>query len=84
MDVRSKDSGVVAGKITTKGQTTIPIAVRAALRVDAGDTILWEVQDDGSARVRRLEALDISFLRSTESTLGEWLSVEDEEAYRDL
>lgn len=71
-------------KITAKGQTTIPLAVRSALRVSAGDTIFWEVLDDGSASVRRIEPLDVTFLKAAQSTLGEWLSPQDEEAYRDL
>ena len=71
-------------KITSKGQTTIPAEVREALRVAAGDFIAWEVAADGSARVRKAQALDRDYLRSLESTLTEWSGQADEEAYRDL
>lgn len=75
---------VVLAKITAKGQTTIPQDVRAALRVGPGDLIAWEVEEDGTATVRRVQPLDIEYLRALEGTLGEWSGAADEEAYRDL
>ena len=71
-------------KISTGGQTIIPPEVCAALRVGAGDVLTWEVNEDGSALVRRGQALDFDYLKSVEASLGEWSSPEDEEAYRDL
>jgi AbrB family looped-hinge helix DNA binding protein len=41
MDVRSK------AKVTSKGQVTIPLAVRRQLGVEAGDTIAFELTTDG-------------------------------------
>ena len=75
---------VALAKITAKGQTTIPQDVRAALRVGPGDLIAWEVEDDGTATVRRVQPLDVEYLRALEGTLGEWSGAADEEAYRDL
>lgn len=75
---------VVLAKITAKGQTTIPQDVRAALRVGPGDLIAWEVEEDGTATVRRVQPMDIEYLRALEGTLGEWSGAADEEAYRDL
>lgn len=71
-------------KITSKGQTTIPQNVRAALKVGAGDLIAWEIGSDGSATVRRVQPLDIEYLKAVQGTLSEWASAEDEAAYRDL
>lgn len=71
-------------KITSKGQTTIPQAVRAALKLAPGDSILWEVGDDGVARVRRATPLDLDYLRALEGTLSEWSSDADEAAYGGL
>ena len=71
-------------KITSKGQTTIPQDVRAALHVAPGDLIAWEVHADGTAKVRRVQPLDIDYLRAVEGTLSEWHSPADEEAYRGL
>jgi len=71
-------------KITSKGQTTIPQEVRAALNVRAGDLIAWEIGSDGSARVRRVQPLDLEYLAAVQGTLSEWHSAEDEAAYRDL
>jgi len=71
-------------KITAKGQTTIPQDVRAALHVEAGDFIAWEVGADGTATVRRVQPMDIAYLRAVEGTLSEWAGSADEEAYREL
>lgn len=71
-------------KITAKGQTTIPREVRAALHVEPGDFIAWDVGSDGTATVRRVHPLDLDYLRAVEGTLTEWASPADDEAYRDL
>ena len=75
---------LAVAKITAKGQTTIPQDVRLALKVSAGDLIAWEVGADGTATVRRIQPLDLEYLRALEGTLGEWASAADEEAYRGL
>ncbi len=82
-DVRSSDMIAVA-KITSKGQTTVSREVRTALSVRPGDSIVWDVHEDGRVAVRRAHPLDIEPLRGLESTLSEWSSPEDDEAYRDL
>ncbi len=71
-------------KITAKGQTTIPRTVRAALHVAPGDLISWDVDENGTAIVRRVKPIDLEYLRGIEATLTEWSSVEDEESYREL
>lgn len=75
---------LAVAKITAKGQTTIPQDVRAALHVAPGDLIAWEIGSDGTAIVRRVQPLDIEYLRALEGTLLEWSGSADEEAYRDL
>lgn len=75
---------VAVAKITAKGQTTIPQEIRMALHVGPGDLIAWEVAEDGSARVRRVQPLDVEYLRALAGTLSEWESEADEKAYRDL
>lgn len=72
------------GKITAKGQTTVPREIRAALNAKPGDTLLWEMDAKGEARVRRVQPLDVAYLSALEGTLSEWNSDADEEAYRDL
>jgi AbrB family looped-hinge helix DNA binding protein len=74
----------VIAKITSKGQTTIPSGVRDALHVGPGDLISWEVEADGTATVRRVQPLDVEYLRALDMTMDEWAGPADEEAYRDL
>jgi antitoxin PrlF len=71
-------------KITAKGQTTIPQDVRTAMHVVPGDLIAWEVGADGTAKVRRIQPLDLEYLRAVQGTLSEWSGQADEDAYRDL
>ena len=71
-------------RITAKGQTTIPRGIRISLNVAPGDSIAWEISDEGSASVRRVQALDIKYLRALEESLSEWTGTADEEAYREL
>ena len=71
-------------KITEKGRTTVPQKIRDAFQISAGDLIAWEVDEDGNIRVRRVDPIDITYLRGLEETLSEWSSKADEEAYRDL
>ena len=71
-------------RLTSKYQATVPADVRAALGLKAGDTIAWDVTD-GTARVRKVAALDLLFLKGVEANLAEeWLSAEDMDAFGDL
>jgi AbrB family looped-hinge helix DNA binding protein len=71
-------------KITAKGQTTIPQKIRAALKVKPGDLLVWEVNASGRVEVRRVQALEVEYLKAIEGTLSEWSDTEDEKAYRGL
>ncbi len=71
-------------KVTSKFQATVPRDVRAALGIKAGDQVLWVVKD-GTAIVRKMpEDLMGWDAHSWLSFADEWLSPEDEEAFRDL
>jgi AbrB family looped-hinge helix DNA binding protein len=71
-------------KITAKGQTTVPQEIRAALNSKPGDLIAWEVEPDGRVAVRRIQPLDVEYLRAVQDTLSEWQTAEDEKAYGKL
>jgi antitoxin PrlF len=62
----------------------VPQDIRAALKVGAGDLIAWDINPDGTARVRRVQPMDVEYLHAVQGTLTEWASPADEEAYRDL
>jgi AbrB family looped-hinge helix DNA binding protein len=70
-------------KLTAKGQTTIPREVREKLALKPGDLIAFEIQGD-AVQLRKVEPLDVGYLRAVQSTLSEWESPEDAEAYDDL
>ena len=70
-------------KISSKAQITLPRKVREVLGAKAGDLIVYEVEGE-VVRLTRLEPFDAAFHHALSSTLDEWSTEEDEEAYREL
>ena len=70
-------------KLTSKYQTTIPQEVRKLLLLKKGDEVVFEIED-GRVVLRKATPLDLEYLSSIESTLSEWNSDHDEEAYKNL
>ena len=70
-------------KLTSKYQTTIPQEVRELLLLKKGDEVVFEIED-GRVVIRKATPLDLEYLSSVESTLSEWSSDNDEEAYKNL
>ena len=70
-------------KLTSKFQATIPLAVRRVLGLKPGDAVVFEVED-GKVTLRRAMPVDKAYAQALEGTLTEWLSKEDDEAYREL
>ena len=69
--------------LTAKGQVTIPKPVREALGLRQGDQLSWKLAD-GGVHVQAVTPLDIAHLRGLESSLSEWASPDDDEAFADL
>ena len=70
-------------KVTSRGRTTIPKAIRTQCGIHEGDVLA--VTLDGNRMVMtKVESLERRTLRSLDATMGEWLSPADEEAYVDL
>lgn len=70
-------------KITARGQTTIPKSIRAAANLDEGDVIAFEVRSDHLI-VRKVTPAQDDYLQGLSKVLGEWISPEDEAAWRGL
>jgi len=70
-------------RLSSKGQVTIPVEIREKLRLEPGDTVIYEIEGD-RAVLRRAEPFDIAYHAALTGTLDEWASPEDEEAFRDL
>lgn len=73
----------VFGKLTSKAQTTLPKEVREALGVKPGDMLVYRIAK-GKVTLARAEPVDRAYLKAVESTLSEWASPEDAEAYDKL
>ena len=72
---------MITSKLTTKAQTTIPQPVRAALRLQAGDELMYELDDQRVilTKARRGGKTDDPF-----RTFHEWSSEADAKAYGKL
>ena len=80
---KESDQVPTTSKLTSKGQVTIPKLIRERLGLSAGAQVEWREVRPGVVELRRVEVP--SYLSALAGTLGaEWLSEEDDEAYRDL
>jgi len=71
---------MISSKITSKAQTTVPRAVRAALRLGVGDTIIYTIDSD---QVVMSKAVAPS-ADSPTAAYDEWNSDNDRRAYDKL
>lgn len=74
---------MITSKLTRKGQTTIPQAVRAALGVKPGDEIAYAIAD---GHVLLTKAAPATLRRGEDpfAAFWEWRTPEDDEAFGDL
>lgn len=71
---------MITSRLSSKAQTTIPKAVRGALGLREGDTIVYQIVEGGVLMRRALpEVADDPFL-----LFDEWAGDDDREAYVDL
>ena len=72
---------MITSKLTSKAQTTIPQAVRAALRLKEGDELVYQIEDDRVivTKAHRAQDGDDPF-----RTFSEWNSEADRKAYAKL
>ncbi len=70
---------MITSKLTTKAQTTIPQPVRAALRLQPGDELIYEISDQRVILTKAGGQRDDPF-----RTFSEWNSEADAKAYGKL
>ena len=70
-------------RLSSKGQVTIPVVVRRALGVGTGDSLSYDIVG-AAVSLRRVPPFAAEFHRALSTTLDEWASPEDENAFRDL
>jgi antitoxin PrlF len=70
---------MITSKITSKAQTTIPQAVREALRVREGDELAYKIERGRVILTKAVHTADDPF-----ATFAEWGSENDRRAYGDL
>lgn len=70
-------------KITSKGQISVPKAVRERLGAQPGDTLIYELAGN-TVTLKRLDPFDAALHTALADTLEEWNSPEDDAAFSDL
>ncbi len=70
-------------KLSSQGQVTVPKAIREELALQPGDLVAYEVVD-GKVVLSRVDPFDASYHAALSTTLDEWDSPEDDEAFKDL
>jgi len=72
---------VITSKLTSKAQTTVPQPIRAALKLKAGNELVYEIRGEEVVltKARRVADADDPF-----RTFGEWDSAADRKAYGEL
>ena len=79
-DTKRAGGAMITSKLTSKAQTTIPAPVRTALRLKAGDELVYNVEGDRVILTKGAgRPLDDPF-----ATFDEWSSEADRRAYADL
>jgi len=74
---------MLTGKITSKGQVTIPKPIRQALQADVGDVIVYEVVGN-TVTIRKARSFDVEWHKALSTQLEEWNSPANDEAWNDL
>ena len=81
--MQQTEKTLLASKLTSKYQATVPEPVRKLLGLKKGDFVAFDVHKK-KVIIRRATPADIAFAKALENTLSEWNSPEDEAAYHDL
>ena len=76
-------SRMEVARITSRGRVTIPKSIREAASLCEGDTIALKIEGDRLV-LRKVVPGRGDYLHSLTEAMSEWLSPEDEEAWRDL
>ncbi len=74
---------MLASKLSSKGQVTIPKEIRETVGLEPGDMVAYELHH-GAILLKRVEPFDAAFHAALSATLDEWATEEDAEAFRDL
>ena len=70
-------------RIMSRGRVTIPKSIRETADLHEGDAIAFEIEGDRLVLRKIVPGRD-DYLHGLGAMMGEWLSPEDEEAWRDL
>jgi len=74
---------MLASKLTIKGQATIPMQIRNKLNLQVGDKVGFTIKGQ-EVIICKVSPFDYNYHQALSSTLSEWDTKDDDEAYHDL
>ena len=74
------DDSVQLSKVTSKGQTTIPVEIRRYLGLDVGSRVAFFIEND-QVVLRRFAPGDAAFQALTDDTFEDWSHPEADKAF---
>jgi len=74
---------IAVAKLTAKGQTTIPGAIRKRLKLAPGDRIAFTLEGE-RVTMRRIGPQDAAFLKLATEAFADWNAPEADEDFRDF
>lgn len=81
---RKRRRSLRASKLTSKYQATVPEEIRKHLHLKKGDRIVYKTFLDGTVILRKPASLDLQYFQALNTTLNEWETEGDEQAYKKL
>ena len=70
-------------KLTSHFQATIPQKVRKILKINKGDAVGFDVENE-KVVLKKVSPMDVEYLKAVEHTLSEWGTQKDDELFKDL
>ena len=75
---------MLASKVTEKYQATIPQEVRKLLRLKAGDSIAFQITNNGLVLLQKSKSIDKEYLKALNELMTEWESDYDDNDFKHL
>lgn len=74
---------MLTSKLSSRGQVTVPTAIRDQLALEPGDLVGFQVLGD-RVTLTRVDPFDADYHAALSTTLEEWNSPEDDDAFQRL
>jgi antitoxin component of MazEF toxin-antitoxin module len=71
-------------RLSARGHLKIPDRICQIIGLEPGDLVTFEIEDNSTLLIRRVEEYDEAFNLTVAESLDEWASEHDRQAFQDL